>query len=279
MHEDLNVTWNKAPLRPLTDQQELQREQFPRQYAAKVEWGRYQHRDMSVIGGMFAGQHASQLTCQSCGVTSTTYEAFWSLSLEIPNVETCDLRDCLRSYCAAERLAGDELWRCPRCKKDREAVKKITITRAPDTLVVHFKRFSASRTESARKIRTPVQFPLQSLDMGPFIEPPMTQKERDYVAQNARDGPAQVAGITSDPTMNGPFIYNAYAVIWHIGNTLGSGHYIAFVKDKAKGTWRSFNDDKITDFEPANLAPQNRLQNEKAYIVFYERERVAGGAF
>jgi ubiquitin carboxyl-terminal hydrolase 8 len=278
MHEDLNVTWNKAPLRPLTDAQELQREQFPRQYAAKIEWGRYQHRDMSVIGGMFAGQHASQLTCQSCGVTSTTYEAFWSLSLEIPNVQVCDLQDCLRSYCAAERLAGDELWRCPRCKKDREAVKKITITRAPDTLVVHFKRFSASRTESARKIRTPVQFPLQSLDMGAFIEPPMTAKEEEYVAQNARDGPAQVAGIRSDPTMNGPFVYNAYAVIWHIGATLGSGHYIAFVKDKAKGTWRSFNDDKITDFEPANLAPQHRPQNEKAYIVFYERERVATGS-
>ncbi|KAH4070288.1 hypothetical protein HBH98_188040 [Parastagonospora nodorum] len=279
MHEDLNVTWNKAPLRPLTDAQEIQREQFPRQYAAKIEWGRYQHRDMSVIGGMFAGQHASQLTCQTCGVTSTTYEAFWSLSLEIPNVEACSLRDCLQSYCAAERLAGDELWRCPQCKKDREAVKKITLTRAPDTLVVHFKRFSASRTESARKIRTPVEFPLQSLDMGPFIEPPMTPKEEEFIANNARDGHAQLAGIKADPHMNGPFIYNAYAVIWHIGATLGSGHYIAFVKDKAKGTWRSFNDDKITEFEPANLASQHRLQNEKAYIVFYERERVAGGAF
>ncbi|KAF1911973.1 hypothetical protein BDU57DRAFT_523250 [Ampelomyces quisqualis] len=279
MHEDLNVTWNKAPLRPLTEEQELQREHFPRHYAAKIEWSRYQHRDMSVIGGMFAGQHASQLTCQSCGVTSTTYEAFWSLSLEIPNVEACDLRDCLRSYCAEERLAGDELWRCPRCKKDREAVKKITITRAPDTLVVHLKRFSASRTQSARKIRTPVQFPLQSLDMAPFIQPPMTPKQEEYISQYAREGPSQLASIKADPTMNGPYIYNAYAVIWHIGATLGSGHYIAFVKDKAKGTWRSFNDDKVADFEPANLAPQNRLQNEKAYIVFYERERVAGGTF
>jgi ubiquitin carboxyl-terminal hydrolase 8 len=279
MHEDLNVTWNKAPLKPLNESQELQREQFPRQYAAKVEWGRYQHRDMSVIGGMFAGQHASQLTCQTCGITSTTYEAFWSLSLEIPQNNDCDVRDCLRSYCSAEQLAGDELWRCPRCKKDREAVKKITITRAPDTLVIHFKRFSASRTESARKIRTAVHFPLQSLDMAPFIEPPMTPDEEDYIVQNARDGPKQLANVKTDPTMNGPFMYNAYAVIWHIGATLGSGHYIAFVKDKAKGIWRQFNDDKITEFEPANLPPQHRLQNEKAYIVFYEREGVAGGAF
>ncbi|KAF1850295.1 cysteine proteinase [Cucurbitaria berberidis CBS 394.84] len=279
MHEDLNVTWNKPPLKPLSDQQELQREQFPRQYAAKIEWGRYQHRDMSVIGGMFAGQHASQLTCQTCGITSTTYEAFWSISVEIPREGQCDVRDCLRSYCAAERLAGDEVWRCPRCKKDREAVKKITITRAPDTLVIHFKRFSASRTESARKVRTPVHFPLQGLDMGPFVEPPMTPEQEIYVAQNAHDGPAQLAGVKADPTMNGPFQYNAYAVIWHIGATLGSGHYIAFVKDKSRGCWRSFNDDKVVDFEPGNLPPNQRLQNEKAYIVFYERERVAGGVF
>ncbi|KAH7397278.1 ubiquitin carboxyl-terminal hydrolase 2 [Pyrenochaeta sp. MPI-SDFR-AT-0127] len=279
MHEDLNITWNKPPLKPLTDQEELQREQFPRQYAAKIEWGRYQHRDMSVIGGMFAGQHASQLTCQTCGITSTTYEAFWSISVEIPREGQCDVRDCLRSYCAAERLSGDEVWRCPRCKKDREAVKKITITRAPDTLVIHFKRFSASRTESARKVRTPVHFPLQGLDMGPFIEPPMLPEQEMYVAQKANDGSAQLAGVKSDPTMNGPFVYNAYAVIWHIGATLGSGHYTAFVKDKSRSCWRSFNDDKITDFDPGNLAPTSRLQNEKAYIVFYERERVAGGIF
>lgn len=279
MHEDLNVTWNKPPLIPLTDQQELQREQFPRQYAAKIEWGRYQHRDMSFIGGMFAGQHASQLTCQTCGTTSTTYEAFWSISVEIPRDQACDVRDCLRSYCSAERLSGDDIWRCPRCKKDREAVKKITITRAPDTLVIHFKRFSASRTESARKVRTPVHFPLQGLDMGPFIEPPMTPEQEVYISQHARDGPAHLAGVKTDPAMNGPYIYNAYAVIWHIGATLGSGHYTAFVKDKTRGCWRHFNDDKIIDFDPVNVPQSSRLQNEKAYIVFYERERVAGGVF
>ncbi|KZM24157.1 ubiquitinyl hydrolase [Ascochyta rabiei] len=279
MHEDLNVTWNKTPLQPLTELQELQREQFPRQYAAKIEWARYQHRDMSVIGGMFAGQHASQLTCQSCGITSTTYEAFWSLSLEIPRDQACDVRDCLRSYCAAERLAGDELWRCPRCKKDREAVKKITITRAPDTLVVHFKRFSASHNESARKVRTPIHFPLQGLDMGPFMDQPMAPEQEAYIARNAKDGQAQLAALKADPTMNGPYIYNAYAVIHHIGATLGSGHYTAFVKDKARGCWRSFNDDRLVDFEPGNLQPKDRLQNDRAYIVFYERERVAGGAF
>lgn len=79
--------------------------------------------------------------------------------------------------------------------------------------------------------------------------------------------------------MNGPYIYNAYAVIRHLGSTLGSGHYVAMVKDKSRGCWRQFNDERVADFEPGNLPPSERLQNEKAYIVFYERERVAGGAF
>lgn len=277
LHEDLNITWNKPPLKPLTESEEQFRERLPRQYAAKVEWGRYQHRDFSKIGDLFAGQHASTLQCQTCGTTSTTFEAFWSISVEIPQDRSCDLRDCLRSYCSAERLTGEDFWRCPQCKKEREAVKKITITRAPETLVVHFKRFSAGRGQSARKIRTPIEFPLQGLDLGPFMEPPITPEQEAQVMQTSRDGAAQIVGLKTDPAMNGPFIYNAYAVIWHMGATLGSGHYVAMVKDKSRKCWRQYNDQQITDFEPANLAPQNRLQNEKAYVVFYERERIAEG--
>jgi ubiquitin carboxyl-terminal hydrolase 8 len=277
LHEDLNTAWDRHPLKELTDADELARERLPRQYAARIEWNRYLHRDNSLIGNLFAGQHASKLTCATCGTTSTKYEAFWSISVEIPHDRACDVRDCLRSYCSAEHLDTEDSWRCPRCKAPREATKKITITRAPDTLVIHFKRFSASRGESARKIRTPVYFPLQGLDIGPFMEPAITPEQESYVMGNARDADAQLTGLRTDPAMNGPYMYNAYAVIWHVGNTLGSGHYIAFVKDKAKGCWRAFNDERIHDFEPANLSEKDRLQNEKAYVVFYERERVAGG--
>ena len=115
--------------------------------------------------------------------------------------------------------------------------------------------------------------------MSPFMEKPMTPEQEDYVVRHAPDGRSQLAGLKADATMNGPYIYNAYAVIHHIGATLGSGHYTAFVKDKARGIWRSFNDDRLVDFEPGNLQPKDRLQNDRAYIVFYERERVAGGAF
>jgi ubiquitin carboxyl-terminal hydrolase 8 len=277
LHEDLNTTWEKLPLKTLTDSEEQGRERLPRLYAAMIEWGRYQHRDKSLIGNLFAGQHASILTCRTCRLTSTTYEAFWSISVEIPHDRTCDVRDCLRSYCSSERLDLEDAWRCPRCKANREADKKITITRAPDTLVLHFKRFSASRTQNVRKIHTPIYFPLQGLDMGPYMERALTSDQQDYIASNTRDPHKQLAMLKSDPAMNGPFMYNAYAVIRHIGANIGSGHYTAMVKDRSKGCWREYNDERIRDFLPANLSEAESLQNGKAYVVFYERERVAGG--
>lgn len=279
LHEDLNTTWAKPPLRELTAADEQARERLPRAYAAKVEWSRYTHREKSVIGNLFAGQHASRLHCTTCGNTSTTYEAFWSISVEIPRDRPADLRECLSSYCSSERLSGDEVWRCPRCRVEREATKKITITRAPEFLVVHFKRFSASHTERARKVRTPIEFPLQGLDLGPFVLPPTTQEDEDYIIAYAKDGPVQLEALKADPAMNGPYIYNAYAVMRHIGSTLSSGHYIAMVKDKFRGCWRQFNDERVIDFDPANLGRNDRLQNEQAYIVFYERERASGGGY
>ncbi|KAH7119610.1 hypothetical protein B0J11DRAFT_551769 [Dendryphion nanum] len=279
LHEDMNRTWNRTPLKQLSEAQEMMREKLPRPYAAIMEWGRYTHREMSLIGGIFAGQHASQLQCTTCGVTSTTYEAFWSISVEIPLDGTADIRDCLRSYCSPERLEKDDFWRCPRCKRDREAVKKITITRAPDSLVVHFKRFNASHTQRAHKVRTPINFPLQGLDLGPYVEPPLSPDQEAQLIEVQRDANLQLTAMKTDPAMNGPFKYNAYAVIHHIGGTLGSGHYIAHVKDRSRGIWRRFNDDKVTEFEPSNLRGVEQLQSDRAYIVFYERERVAGGAF
>ena len=177
---------------------------------------------------------------------------------------------CLRSYCHEERLSGDEKWVCPNCKKERDATKRITITRAPRYLVVHFKRFSASRSQSARKIHTPIEFPLNGLNIGEFVLSPPTAKERADSAQTAA-----VPGLINKPLedcMTPPHIYNAYAVMRHLGQSVSSGHYIALVKDAGRGRWRQFNDDRVNDFDPETLQGNQRLQNDQAYIVFFERQ-------
>ena len=258
LHEDLNLNWQRTPLHPLTLEQEIIRERMPIHEVSKTEWERYSHRESSFISSLFAGQHASRLKCTTCRNTSTTYEAFYSISVEIPRSGRSDIYHCLRSYCQEEMLRGDEVWKCPHCKCEREATKKITITRAPQFLVVHFKRFSASKTESARKVHTPIDFPLRGLNMGPYMIPPAPSRNPESDAK-------------VDPATTSPYLYDAYAVMRHLGQSGNGGHYISLVKDAARGCWRKFDDERATDFDPNKLRTDQRLQNEQAYLVFYVR--------
>ena len=266
LHEDLNENWNRTPLRPLTTREEIERERMPIEKVSRIEWNRYTHREKSWISDLFAGQHASRLRCTTCQNTSTTYEAFYSISVEIPRSSgrrPWDIHDCLRSYCKEERLSGDEVWKCPHCKCEREATKQITITRAPQVLVVHFKRFEMQKGQSARKIHTPIGFPLFGLNMEPYMIP---RASKDIDAYARTDEPVQDAATTP------PYLYDAYAVMRHLGTSGNGGHYISLIRDAARGNiWRKFDDERVTDFDPNKLKPDHRLQNEQAYLVFYGR--------
>lgn len=256
LHEDLNINWERSPLRPLSTEEEQRRELTPMQIVSRIEWERYSHRESSFISSLFAGQHASRLRCTTCQHTSTTYEAFYSISVEIPRSGRGDIYECLRSYCQEEMLSKEEMWKCSYCRCEREATKQITITRAPQVLVVHFKRFSASKTESARKVHTPIHFPLHGLNIEAYMVPP---------------SPDPGFGDHHDPATTPPFLYDAYAVMRHLGASGNGGHYISLVRDAVRNCWRKFDDEKATDFDPRGLKPDQRLQNEQAYLVFYGR--------
>jgi len=268
LHEDLNIAWERTPLKPLSTEQELQRERYKIADAAPIEWQRYEHRDRSFMTSLFAGQHASRLKCLTCRGTSTTYEAFYSISIEIPRSGTGDIYRCLQSYCQEERLAPDERWKCPYCKTERDATKQIILTRLPQFLVIHFKRFSASKTESARKIHTPIEFPLHNLRMDPYIisaQPPSTNGHAEPNTSSS------TSTSPPDPATLPPFSYDCYGVLRHLGSSGDGGHYISLVKDQGRGCWRKFDDERAYDFDPAQLSPRDRLQNGEAYILFYQR--------
>ncbi|RMZ87048.1 hypothetical protein DV736_g5729, partial [Chaetothyriales sp. CBS 134916] len=259
LHEDLNVNWARNPVRPLTFPEEVLRERMQIAQASQIEWDRYEHRDLSFISSLFAGQHASRLRCLACKNTSTTYEAFYSISIEIPRSGAATIYDCLRSYTMEEKL--DEVWRCPYCKCDREATKQIILTRLPAYLVIHFKRFASSRFERAKKIHTPIEFPIHGLNMDEFVVP------RPYPPVPDQEGKINLA-------VTPPYRYDAYAVIRHLGNTGDGGHYVSIVKDPGRGVWRKFDDEKHFDLDPNKLSSRDRLQNSEAYIVFFQRASV-----
>ncbi|KAI7623376.1 hypothetical protein KC346_g2777 [Hortaea werneckii] len=105
--------------------------------------------------------------------------------------------------------------------------------------------------------------------------------------------------------MQGPYSYDAYAVIRHLGGTMQSGHYVTAARKgggssssssssaAAKGVgmngggagaggtttgnkeWMWFNDTNVTEFVPSEVpgtgGRERDLRGEEAYIVFYQR--------
>lgn len=252
LHEELNRAGNKPPLRPLTDEEERIQEQFSFRVASAKQWQRHLYSNNSPITTLVQGQYLSRLTCTVCKTTSTTYNAFSCLSLPIPpgnHRSGVKLVDCFRLFTVEEVLDGDNAWHCPHCKKRQRTTKTMKITRLPEVLIIHLKRFK-QQGKSSNKLETFVSYPTQQLDLTEFWVRPTTQA--DEAVQHGGQFP--------------PFLYNLYGVATHQG-TLKGGHYTSFVK-RGKSGWCYFDDTRVY----RNVNP-NHVVTEHAYVLFFERVR------
>ncbi|XP_023663678.1 ubiquitin carboxyl-terminal hydrolase 20 isoform X2 [Paramormyrops kingsleyae] len=146
------------------------------------------------------------------------------------------LEDCLAAFFAADELKGDNMYSCERCKKLRNGVKYCKVLRLPEILCIHLKRFRHEVMYSF-KINSHVSFPLEGLDLRPFL---------------AKDSPSQIT------------TYDLLSVICHHG-TAGSGHYIAYCQNVINGQWYEFDDQYVTEVH------ETVVQNAEAYVLFYRK--------
>ena len=108
-----------------------------------------------------------------------------------------------------ETLSGNDKWYCNKCKDHVVATKKMEVYKTPEILIIHFKRFSHSRSMfGSKKITEKIDFPIDGLNMS------------NYVLQ--KDGKK--------------IIYDLYAVSNHFGS-LSGGHYTAFCKNPIHKKW------------------------------------------
>lgn len=248
LHEDLNQCGGNPRLKELSEEAEKIREKLSMRIASSIEWERYLTTDFSVIVDLFQGQYASQLKCQVCGRTSTTYQPFSVLSVPLPSLKSCNILDCFQEFTKVETLEKDEQWSCPDCKKRQPSTKKITITRLPRNLIIHLKRFD----NMMNKNNVFVSYP-HTLDLTPFWA-------------NDFDGRLP-PGVTELPTRGQvpPFSYKLYAVASHTG-TLYGGHYTAYVHKGSQRGWCYFDD---TNWRRSRS--DNECITSNAYVLFYHR--------
>lgn len=215
----------------------------------------------------------SRLQCLACRFSSTSYETFNSLSLEIPKSSAAGrgrgphahIYDCLRNYTSEERLSAEDCWTCPDCKRPREASKRLTITRAPQILVVQLKRFRSVRRGFTDKTNTLIDFPLTKLDLTPYTLPPLAAAvgPEEIAAMKERFGQEVIEPIHETTP---PYKYDCYGVVQHFG-TLTGGHYKALIRQDRRegGKWLEFNDRQVSEFD------ERRVKSESAYLLFYVR--------
>uniref|UniRef100_A0A1B6FM56 ubiquitinyl hydrolase 1 n=1 Tax=Cuerna arida TaxID=1464854 RepID=A0A1B6FM56_9HEMI len=228
LHEEIN----RAPVVQHKRRDQLQNENL----TADEIWQRYLKGDNSKIVDIFGGQLRSDLKCTVCGFASTTYEPFWDLSLSIPHSESRNtqrkvhLSQCLDYFTKEETLEGNEKPTCSRCKSKQTCIKKISIQKFPQILVIHLKRF----TGNTRKVDTEVEFPVSGLNLAPY------SAERHQLGSN---------------------VYSLYGVVNHFGSCF-YGHYTAYCKHPYCAGWHIFNDSHVNSVHPnATTDP---------YILFYE---------
>jgi len=160
---------------------------------------------------------------------------------EFRNTDIVQLDECLAKFGDTEVLTKDNPWYCPRCKTNQMAVKNMTVTRWPGTLIIHLKRFYYEGNHGC-KITCPVDFTLNDLNI-------------DILT--CADGDSEVA--------KEPNLYNLYGFICHTGTLLG-GHYTALTKDASSSEWYKFNDESFDKMEP------NDEHKKEGYVLFYEKK-------
>lgn len=278
LHEDLNQMAIKDPkekqaIMELSPEQEKTRELLPVRLASTIEWERYLKINFLIVVDYFQGQYLSQLKCLECGMTSTTYNAFLILSLPIPQrMSKLTLDDCLKEFLKTELLDEDNKWHCPHCKRFTRLTKKLSITRLPQVLIIHFKRFKINpRTGYFDKLNTEINYPVgEVLDLTPFWPDVGTATPGQDPAQAMlRAKEEQILSTLPTRNQKPPFRYRLYGVVNHFG-TLSTGHYTSYVfkESDAKKTreWCYFDDAKVT-----YNCKDSQVRNSNAYCLFFQR--------
>ncbi|XP_015884271.3 ubiquitin C-terminal hydrolase 22 [Ziziphus jujuba] len=220
----------------------------------------------------FSGQLRSDVTCMTCGFTSTTYDPCVDISLDLdtnnhsltdgvnklskPNTSgsTFSLLGCLDLFTKPEKLGSDQKLYCQNCQGMRDSSKQLSIRRLPLVLSLHIKRFEHSLIRRmSRKINGYLHFPF-SLDMTPYLS-------SSIVRNRFGNGIFAFEGDESDVSTE----FEIFAMVTHSG-TLESGHYVTYLR--LVDQWYKCDDAWITEVD------EGTVRASQCYMMFYVQKKL-----
>lgn len=154
------------------------------------------------------------------------------------------IEDCLKTYCK-QQIIDDNSWECSKCKVKGIAIKTLHFQQLPQILILSLNRFkqipnSTTLTPQFRKNEKLVKYG-EELNMSNFFEGHGQHRYRLFAVANH----LRLNGELKDVTEM-------------------DGHYYAFIKTE-KG-WFKFDDEDVS-----SVAESKVLNNQNAYILFYQK--------
>ncbi|KAL6736055.1 hypothetical protein Aduo_006445 [Ancylostoma duodenale] len=198
-----------------------------------------------IVHQTFTGKLRSDIICNKCSSVSSSTQPFLDVSLIVPPSSPADqisIKTCLEMFCAREDLDRN----CERCGCLR-ATRRMSFKVLPSVIVFHLKRFSPSATG---KNSTVVWFELES-DMSPFTSA--------FLDNPSLFDPRTSAGMISHKNHS----YSLFAIVTHIGDSSGAGHYISYVR-RNQNKWYRCDDHQIKEVHYGDVVMT------EAYLLFYQ---------
>lgn len=134
IHEEANQA-SKRPRRSVPPRAPKTADEAWRQYRDIV--------DDSPLVDLVVGQLCSTIICSQCHNKSHCWDPFWDLSLPLVRGRyNSKLSDIIQEFTAKETLDSDERPICSQCEKVTKSTKQIDLSRLPQLLILHLKKFT-----------------------------------------------------------------------------------------------------------------------------------------
>ena len=111
---------------------------------------------------IFGGKTRSQIRCEKCDYRSDTFDETFTFNLPLPRGQDCSFADALEQYFQVDKLRKDNRYKCPKCKSLQNATKRLSVTSAPQILIVTIKRFDIFGRKITKNIRYPSAFNMKN---------------------------------------------------------------------------------------------------------------------
>lgn len=191
-------------------------------------------QETTVLCQIFGGYLQSRIICRYCHCASSTYEHFFNISLDIKNAKS--LGEALTLFTKSEVMDGENAYKCDRCRRLTPADKMYSVYKAPNILIIHLKRYSLEE-KGHSKLSHHIFF-TDTLDLSQFM---------------------------SVATPKFSHLYHLQCVLVHVGASINSGHYFAYVCG-VNNKWFEMNDERVRE------VPFHDVKSAQAYMLFFVRK-------